>query len=89
LSNLYFFSRNRNAELLLANGAYINARDVDKATALMDAAWAGHLHIVKQFLEKKAEINATDAEGRTALQYAKSGNNKEIVHLLLAHGAEE
>jgi hypothetical protein len=74
------------AHLLLAHGANVNAREPDlQRTALMMAAAAGELRLVRALLEKGADVNARDSEGKTALDKAASG---EIAAVLHEHGAQ-
>ena len=53
-------------------GGNINARDSMKHTPLIHAAYYGSAPIVYYLCEKKADLNAQDAEGRTALIWAAS-----------------
>ncbi len=54
----------------------------------MLAAFDGHTEIVRLLIERRAEVNAVDRSGRTALMYAASGPNQETVQLLLVNGAK-
>ena len=76
-------------EWALANGADINAKDVDGRTALHWAAWYGYTEAVKLLLAVGADVNAKDDLGRTALHWAAWHGCTEVVALLKAHGAEE
>jgi hypothetical protein len=74
------------ARLLVAHGANVNAREPDlQRTALMIAAVSGELELVRDILDKGAEVNALDADGKTALDVA---GNPAITALLHAHGAQ-
>ena len=53
--------------LLLAAGADPNSRDVEGNTCLHKAAFVGNYDAILRLVEAKAEIDATDAEGGTAL----------------------
>jgi ankyrin repeat protein len=55
---------------LLAAGADCNQRDGDGATALMLAAHAGRLDLVKALIDAGADVNATDERGWGALRKA-------------------
>jgi ankyrin repeat protein len=51
-------------------------------TSLFDAAKKGDTNAVQALLEKGADINAKDEEGKTALMYAVEGGHSETVRLL-------
>jgi ankyrin repeat protein len=72
---------------LLQRGADVNARDEDRATALMHAAADADLPTMKLLLEKGADVNATSKSGATALVWAL--HHVEKVRLLLSHGAKD
>lgn len=76
----------------LAAGADANCRDEQGATALMLAAHAGVLPVVRALLDAGADVNASDERGWTAL--AKSTYNPEqkrgfsdVAQALIAAGA--
>ena len=88
-------------DLLIASGADINARSGGfSLTALQQAVWSGKMEAVKALLAHKPEVNAVNADNRTALHYgisvymnavfSNSTNNvgKDIMELLLANGAD-
>ena len=52
----------------------MNAGDKDDYTVLYYATRAELLEIIKQLVEKKAEVNACDKDGRTVLHYAVEAN---------------
>ncbi|MEI6614222.1 MAG: ankyrin repeat domain-containing protein, partial [Chrysiogenales bacterium] len=58
------------AEILIAKGADVNARNVKKRTPLHNAAGMGHKAVVKSLLTKGAEVNAQDDSGLTPLHTA-------------------
>lgn len=68
------------------NGANVNATNEKGTSALMYAAWGGHLNIVKFLVECGANINLkTNAD---ALSGAASFGHLEIVRYLIDHGAD-
>jgi hypothetical protein len=51
-------------------------------TALMLAAYGGHLKVVNYLLEKGADLSAKDDSGETALDKAKEKGHADIVTIL-------
>jgi ankyrin repeat protein len=47
----------------------------------------GANEIVQLLLDAGARVNATDAEGRTALHHACGGGHVEVARLLISRGA--
>jgi ankyrin repeat protein len=88
-------------DILLKRGADVNAKMADQygETALHRAAdndptSPDAVAIVQLLLARGAKINATDNDGRTPLSAAKRAlgaerGNREIVELLVNHGARE
>jgi len=73
-------------EFLLANHADINGKDYDM-TALGTAAQDGNMEMAKLLLANKADPNIGDERGLTPLYYAALMDRKDMLELLLAHGA--
>jgi ankyrin repeat protein len=57
-------------ELLVANGADVNAKQQSGFTPLHEAAMNGNLALAKLLLEKGARINEKSETGKTALDFA-------------------
>ena len=74
--------------LLLRNGAKVNAKTKDGMTALHIAAKNGNKQIIEILLKKGIEIDLQDIEGSTALHIAISNGLEDIVDLLLTNGAD-
>ncbi|KAI9651417.1 MAG: hypothetical protein M1829_003023 [Trizodia sp. TS-e1964] len=74
-------------QLLLDNGANIEASDKRGATALMVAASGGHRAVVQILLDKRANIEAGCRYGQTALIWAASKGHGAVVQILLDKGA--
>ena len=87
-------------QLLLNNGAHIDARIVDKATiiggrfnrydgsmALHIAAENNHTEVLETLLKNGAEIDAMTSYNETALHWASGGGHAAVVQLLLNNGA--
>jgi len=54
----------------------INVKDKDGTNALMAAAVRGHKECVSLLLEYKADVNAQNVDGHTALMFAYNGKNQ-------------
>lgn len=61
--------------------------DRDNGTALMRAAYNGHLEVVKLLLDKGAKVNIQNEAGSTSLMKAAYNGHFEIVKLLIDKGA--
>ena len=68
------------AALLLAASAYA-------ASPIADAAMNGDRTAIKTLLQQKADINATQPDGATALQWAAYKGDLELADILLKSGA--
>jgi ankyrin repeat protein len=75
------------AEVLVNNGADVNAKSNKGTTSLMLACYMNHLPIVEFLLDKGANIGDKNIEEQTALGIAVDKKNEEIVKLLLSKGA--
>jgi ankyrin repeat protein len=78
---------------LLEHGANPNVRDFEQATPLIRAVFNGDKEIVELLLSHKAEVNAQDKNGRSALHWASLAvqNNRDmtpITQLLIVAGAD-
>ncbi|EZG86204.1 ankyrin repeat protein [Gregarina niphandrodes] len=73
--------------LLIEYGCDLNLRSKTQLewNAVMCAAYRGHHQVVKLLIEKGADLEATDAFGRTALEYAIRGGSAHCLALLLDH----
>jgi len=82
------FNRRNVAELLLANGAKVNAVSRDDSlapgnTPLHSACASGHYELAAFLLDNAAEVNAAQKNGMTPLHIAAGGHNAGLVQLLL------
>jgi len=75
-------------ELLLVNGANVNAKANDGSTPLSIAAHGDHKDAAAVLLANHAEVNAKANDGTTPLTAAFCGDHKDIVELLLTNKAE-
>jgi ankyrin repeat protein len=77
------------AEVLIANGADIKAKDKWDYQPIHWAAYHDRSDIVGLLLSKGADINAKTSLGQTPLQLALERRNTKTVELLHKHGAKE
>jgi ankyrin repeat protein len=70
---------------LLNNGVNINEKDSN--TALISGIYFGDIGIVQLLLEKDADVNAKDRDGKTALMHAIN-KPSDMVELLIEKGAK-
>lgn len=75
-------------QLLLDNGANINAQGGWYGNALQAAAFDGNESVVQLLLDKGANINAQGGEYGNALQATAFNGNESVVQLLLDNGAD-
>lgn len=87
------FAESEIVDLLLSEGAQVDAKDIQGCTALMYAA--GHneertknTHVVERLILKGANIETQDEGGRTSLMYAVRRCNLDEAELLLGKGAD-
>ena len=77
------------AELLIANGADVNAKDSNEAwTPLHYAALNGNKELVELLIAKGADMNVKANEEWTPLHTTALEGNKEVVELLIAKGVD-
>ena len=73
---------------LLSQGANVDARTPDGATALMGAVYYGYQQTSRLLMERGADVNARTDGGVTALHYAAQRGRLEIAKDLLRKGAD-
>jgi len=76
-------------QLLIANGADVNAKAKNRETPLHAWVAYGHKDIAELLLTERADVNAKDRRDRTPLQMAEKYRRTEIADLLHKRGAKE
>ena len=76
------------AEVLIRNGADINAKDDDGGTPLHAAAVANACAVAEVLIQNGADINAKDDDGLTPLYAAALSNAYAAVEVLIQNGAD-
>jgi len=69
-------------QLLLANGAAVNATQMQGVTALQSAAHRGNLKLVQLLVANGADLDMETTEGKTALSFAAQDGHTEVVNYL-------
>jgi ankyrin repeat protein len=76
------------AQLLLANGAQVNARGLREETPLHMAMYDGHREVAEVLLASQADLDARNTAGETPLHLAVRKGYRDLVELLLEHHAD-
>ena len=71
---------------LLAGGAPVDARDVNRKTPVMLAAEGGHVEALHLLVDAGADLHATAFRQLDLLEVATRSGNAEIVRFLLDRG---
>jgi ankyrin repeat protein len=80
------FGQSQVAELLIAEGADVNAKNVVGQTPLHWAAMAGHKEIIELLIAAGADVNAKTKRGDTPLDLAE--DDPKIRNPILKHGGK-
>ncbi|CAL2065098.1 ankyrin repeat domain-containing protein [Tenacibaculum sp. 190524A05c] len=80
-------SNNEVAKYIVENTKSINANN-GYGTALMAATVKGNVELVEYLVQHNADMDISDANGKTALHYAVVFNSYEIVEFLIKSGAK-
>ncbi|CAG2235291.1 unnamed protein product [Mytilus edulis] len=75
-------------KVLIQNGANIDYRGVEGATALFEASERGNIEVVKYLLSMKASVNIPTYRGRTPLFVAVQRRFLQIVTILIENNAD-
>ena len=85
---LHAAANKETAELLIAKGADINAKDDTGGTPLFWAALEGNEEVAELLIGQGADVNAAGPKGWTALHWAVAMAQKKSVELLIGEGAD-
>jgi ankyrin repeat protein len=85
---LHAAANKETAELLIAKGADINAKDNISGTPLFWAALEGNEEVAELLIGQGADVNAAGPKGWTALHWAVAMAQKKSVELLIGEGAD-
>ena len=85
-----FFNHPEIAQLLIENGADVNAASQNqmRVSPIHSAVAARNTPLVKLLLDQNADINATQTGGYTALHAAAQNGDEELIKLLLEQRAD-
>ena len=75
-------------EILLKNGANINAKDDAKITPLHEAVYSKAIEIVRILIQNGADINAKNDAGEIPLHHAVYYGYRDIGELLISNGSD-
>lgn len=76
------------AEILIENGAKVNFKGRDGASALTIAAEHGHKGVTQVLLAKGGDVNICNDHGNTPLMYSAQYGHPAVSKLLLDSGAD-
>ena len=87
----YSFTNEELSSYLIEKGIEINARDTFGVNVFMQASFICNLPLLKKLTDKNANINLTDNDNWTALDYAESSyveNKNDVVVYLKSLGVQ-
>merc|ERR1719221_2078999 len=73
--------------LLLSRGAHPDPRNNSGDTPLISAVRQGVVSTTQQLVDAKADVNAQNSNGETALAQALAAGNEQFINFLRANGA--
>ena len=69
-------------QLLIENGAAVNAQQTTGVTALHSAAHQGNLKLVKYLIDNGADISIKTDDGKTAIDFAEQDGHEAVTNFL-------
>lgn len=75
-------------KFLLEHKVNVNA-DSPEGPAILGACYKGNLELTQLLITSKADVNAINVHGTSALMYAALSKNMDLVKLLLQNGAKK
>ncbi|CAK9254349.1 unnamed protein product, partial [Sphagnum jensenii] len=75
-------------KFLIEQGANVNVKDNYGRTPLGEAAWPGHLNVVKWLIELGEDVNTKDNDGTAPLALAADFGKVNAAQILLEYGAD-
>ena len=83
-----YWGRKEIAELFIAKGAKVNAKNDAGETSLHQAAKSGSKEVAEMLISEGAKVNNKDINGFTPLHEAAYSGKTDVVELLIAKGAD-
>ena len=83
--NVIFQEQITKARELIARGVSVNEADHTGWTAMMEAYVFGNYNLVLILLQNGADVNASDVNGRTALNVALDNGHPEVAGLMISY----
>ena len=74
-------------EVLIRDGADVNAVDECNETPIHCAAENGHVDVAKVLIQNGADVNAVDENNRTPLHFAAENGHVDVAKVLIQNGA--
>ncbi|KAL9100680.1 MAG: hypothetical protein Q9163_003967 [Psora crenata] len=79
---------NKVVQMLLDNGADVNAQGGEYSNALQAASYRGHDKVVRLLVNHDAVVNWKDTQGRTPFHLASAGGRMKMVEILSSFGSD-
>ena len=83
-----YYGNRKLAQILLKNGANINAVDHNMETVLMKSVKSQKTSTAKFLITQKADCNIKNRNGLSAISFSSMRSNKSMINILLNNGAD-